>query len=68
MDYEDLVVRPRVVPAATREPRRETAEQAGSKPAQDHPWRQGYEQRMKLQRLNRSPVSPLVGVSASASP
>jgi len=59
MDYEDLVVRPRVVPAATREPRREPAKQVGSKPAQDHPWRQGYEQRMKL---------PLVGVSASASP
>jgi hypothetical protein len=68
MDYEDLVVRPRVAPAATREPRREPAKQAGSKPAQDHPWRRGYEQRMKLQRLNRSPVSPLVGESASASP
>jgi hypothetical protein len=68
MDYEDLVVRPRVVPAATGEPRREPAKQVGSKPAQDHPWRQGYEQRMKLQRLNRSQVSPLVGVSASASP
>jgi len=68
MDYEDLVVRPRVVPAATREPRREPAKQVGSKPAQDHPWRQGYEQRMKLQRLNRSQGSPLVGVSASASP
>src|ERR1700746_276813 len=68
MDYEDLGVRPRVVPAATRSPRREPAKQVGSKPAQDHPWRQGYEQRMKLQRLNRSQVSPLVGVSASASP
>jgi hypothetical protein len=68
MDYEDLDVRSRVVPAATAEPRREPAKKVGSKPAQDHPWRPGYEQRMKLQRLNRSQVSPLVGVSASASP
>ena len=66
--YEDLVVRPRVVQAAAREPRREPAKGVGSTPAQDHPWRQGYEQRLKLQRLNRSQVSPLVGVSASASP
>ena len=68
MEYEDLVVRPRVEPAAPREPRHESAKQVGSKSAQDHPWRQGYEQRMKLQSLKRSPVSPLVGVSASASP
>jgi hypothetical protein len=68
IEYEDLVVRPRVVQAAAREPRREPAKQVGSTPAQDHPWRQGYEQRMKLQRLNRSQASPLVGVSASASP
>ena len=38
------------------------------KSAKDHPWWQGYEQRMKLQRLKGSQVSPLVGVSASASP
>jgi hypothetical protein len=68
MDYEDLVVRPPVVQAAAGEARRELAKQVGSKPAQDHPWRQGYEQRMKLQRLNRSQVSSLLGVSASAAP
>jgi transposase len=68
MDYEDLAVRPPVVQAAAGEARRELAKQVGSKPAQDHPWRQGYEQRMKLQRLNRSPVSSLLGVSASAAP
>jgi transposase len=68
IDYEDLVVRPRVVPAAPREPRREPAKQVRSKPAPDHPWRQGHEQKMKLQRLNGSQVSQLVGVSASASP
>jgi hypothetical protein len=68
MDYEDLVVRPPVVQAAAREARRELAKQVGSKPAQDHPWRQGYEQRMKLQRLSRSQVSSLLGVSASAAP
>ena len=68
MEYEDLVVRPRVEPAAPREPQRESAQQVGSKPAKDHPWWQGYEQRMKLQRLKGSQVSPLVGVPASASP
>jgi hypothetical protein len=64
MDYEDLVVRLRAVQVAPREP----AKPAKSKPAQEHPWRQGYEQRMKLQRLNRSQESALVGVSASATP
>ena len=68
MEYEDLVVRPRVEPATPREPRRESAKQVGSKSAKDHPWWQGYEQRMKLQRLKKSQLSPLVGVSASASP
>src|SRR3989441_11959870 len=47
MEYEDLVVRPRVEPTAPREPRRESTKEVGSKSAQDHPWRQGYEQRME---------------------
>ena len=64
MEYEDLVVRPRAEQVAPREP----AKHARSKPAQEHPWRQGYEPRMKLQRLNRSQESALVGVSASATP
>ena len=68
MDYEDLVVRPQAVQVAPREPSREPAKHVGSKPAPGHPWRQGYEQRMKLQRLNRSQESALVGVSASATP
>ena len=68
MDYEDLVVRPQAVQVAPREPSREPAKHVGSKPAPGHPWRHGYEQRMKLQRLNRSQQSALVGVSASATP
>lgn len=68
MDYEDLVVRPQVVQAGPSKPRREPAKSVGSKPAQDHPWRQGYEQRMKLQKLSGSQLSALVGESASASP
>jgi hypothetical protein len=68
MEYEDLVVRPQVVQAAPREPRREPGRSVGSKPMQDHPWRQGYEQRMKQQKLNRPQLSAVVGVSASASP
>ena len=67
-DYEDLAVRPRVAQAAPRESRREPAKQVGSKPSQEHPWRHGYEQRMKLQRLNRSQESALLGVSACATP
>ena len=68
MEYEDLVVRPQVVQAAPREPRREPGRSVGNKPRQDHPWRQGYEQRMKQQKLNRTQLSALVGVSASVSP
>jgi hypothetical protein len=64
MAYEDLLVRPRAVQVKPREP----AKHVRSKPAQEHPWRPGYEQRMKLQRLNRSQESALVGVSASAAP
>ena len=56
------------VPGGPSKPRGETAKSVGSKPAQDHPWRQGYEQRMKLQKLRGSQVSALVGESASASP
>lgn len=66
IDYEDLVVRPQVV-QATSKPRREPAKRVGSsRGAQDHPWWQGYEQRMKLQELNRSQVSAPVVVSTSA--
>jgi hypothetical protein len=54
--------------AFSREPSGEPAKHVGSKPAPGHPWRHGYEQRMKLQRLNRSQESALVGVSASATP
>jgi hypothetical protein len=61
-------VRPPAVQVAPREPSREAAKHVGSKPAPGHPWRQGYEQRMKLQRLNRSQESALVGVTASATP
>src|SRR2546425_11758145 len=49
MDYEDLAVRPQVVQAGPSKPRREPAKRVGSRGAQDHPWRQGYEQRMELQ-------------------
>src|SRR6202045_2323309 len=64
MEYEDLVVRPREEQVEPREP----AKHAKSKSAQEHPWRKGYEQRMKLQRWNRSQESALIGVSASATP
>jgi len=43
------------------------AKQVGSKRAQDHPGA-GYEQRMKLQELDRSQESSTLGVSACATP
>jgi hypothetical protein len=48
MEYEDLVVRPRVEPAAPGEPRRESTKQVGSKSAKEHPCWHGYEQRMRV--------------------
>ncbi len=68
MDYKDLVVRPQAVSAGPSKPRHAPVRGVAGKPAQDHPWRQGYEQRMKLQKLNGSQVSTLVGESASATP
>ena len=68
IEYEDLVLRPSVDRAPKAMPRHAPARGVGGKPAQDHPWRQGYEQRMKLPKLNGSQVSTLVGESASATP
>jgi transposase len=68
MEYEDLAVRPRVEPAAPREPRREPAQPRRSKPALNHPWREGHEERRKQLLLDRTQMSALVGASASASP
>jgi transposase len=68
MAYEDLVVRPQVLPAGPSKPRCEPGQRVGSKPTQEHPWRRGYEQRMELQKLNRSQVSALLGESACATP
>ena len=59
IDYEDRVERPTVVAAAPAGPRREPAKHGGSKPAPDHPWREGYEQRMKLQKLDGRQMSAL---------
>jgi hypothetical protein len=66
LDYEDLAVRPPVNQAASK-PRREPSKRVGNRGAQDHPWWQGYEQRMEQQKLNRSQVAAPVVVSASAS-
>ena len=66
LDYEDLAVRPQVNQAAGK-PRREPSKRVGNRGAQDHPWWQGYEQRMEQQKLNRSQVAAPVVVSASAS-
>ena len=68
IDYEDLVVRPGIVAVAPAGPRREPAKHGGSKPVPSHPWRKGYEQRMKQQLLDGRQMSALVGASASASP
>ncbi len=47
-----------------------TRRRAGSrwKPAPDHPWRSGYQERINLRASNQPATLPLVVVSASASP
>src|ERR1700756_4857121 len=62
LDYEDLAVRPQVNQAESK-PRREPSKRVGNRGAQDHPWWQGYEQRMEQQKLNRSQVAAPVVVS-----
>jgi hypothetical protein len=68
IEYEDLVLRPSVVTAPKARPHREPAQQRRSKPALNHPWREGHEERRKQLLLDRTKMSALVGASASASP
>jgi len=68
IEYEDLVLRPSVVTAPKGRPRREPAQHGRSKPAPNHPWREGYEERRKQLLLDRTQMSALIGSSASASP
>ncbi len=68
IEYEDLVLRPSVVTAAKARPQREPAQPRSSKPALNHPWREGHEERRKQLLLDRTQMSALVGASASASP
>ena len=65
MEYEDLVLRPSVVTAAKARPHREPAQPRRSKPALNHPWREGHEERRKQLLLDRTQMSALVGASAS---
>ena len=66
--YEDLVLRPSVVTAPKARPHRQPAEHRRSKPALNHPWREGHEERRKQLLLDRTQMAALVGASASASP
>jgi transposase len=66
--YEDLLVRPAVVRTASARPRREPAKPARSKPAWNHPWREGHEERRKQQLLDGRQLSARIGASASAAP
>jgi transposase len=68
IEHDELAVRPPVAQAGAAKRRSEPAKRVGSKPTPDHPWRQGYEQRMKLQRMKQSKEPSPVGVSACASP
>ena len=68
MEYQELMTRPEVMAPMSREPRRDLAPAIQSKPAPSHPWRQGYEQRMKFQRMDRRQAPSPAGVSASATP
>src|SRR6267154_2978101 len=61
--YEDLVLRPSVVTAPKARPHREPAEHRRSKPALNHPWREGHEERRKQLLLDRTQMSALIGAS-----
>jgi hypothetical protein len=66
IEYEDLVLRPSVVTAPKARPHREAGKHGRSKPAPNHPWREGHEERRKQLLLEQR--SALIGTSASASP
>src|SRR6266481_2720156 len=68
IEYEDLVLRPSVVTAPKARPHREPAKHGRTKPALNHPWREGHAERRKQLLLDRTQVSALIGASASASP
>jgi hypothetical protein len=66
IEYEDLVLRPSVVTAPKARLHREPAPHGRSKPAPNHPWREGHEERRKQLMLEQR--SALIGTSAYASP
>jgi hypothetical protein len=68
IEYEDLVERPRVVATPPVRPSRDPAKHGRSKPAPNHPWREGHEERRKQLLLDRTQMAALIGASASASP
>ena len=68
MAYQDLVERPAVVRAVPAAPQREPAKPGRSKPAWNHPWREGHEERRKQQLLDGRQLAALIGASASAAP
>jgi hypothetical protein len=68
IEYEDLVLRPSVVTAPKARPHREAGKHGRSKPAPNHPWREGHVERRKQLLLDRMQMSALIGASASASP
>src|SRR5260370_17696839 len=68
IEYEDLVLRPSMIPSAKARPHREPAQHRRSKPAANHPGREGHKERRKQLLLERTQMSVLVAASASASP
>jgi len=44
IEYEDLVLRPSVITAVKAKPHREPAQHRRSKPAPNHPWREGHDE------------------------
>ena len=68
IEYEDLVLRPSVVTAPKARPHREPAKHGRTKPAPNHPWREGHAERRKQLLLDRTQMSALIGASASPSP
>ena len=65
IEYEDLVMRPGAVTAPKARPRREPAQHKRSKPAPNHPWREGHGERRKQLLLDRTQMAAVIGASAT---
>jgi transposase len=68
MEYEDLVERPRAIPAKLDKASGKPITDGGWKPAPKHPWRKSFKQETKLRKSQGWQVGSAVREPASVSP